>query len=97
MPHSFAGLEGFGLGLLLREALHALCVRASAPTRKTISATVGVLAHISSVVLLEGLRRGSSNRGRVFRIVLQPSMGVVWLIEQCGQGLFGRVRFGVDL
>ena len=44
-------------------ALRARCVRALAPTRKTISATAGALAHASNEALLGGLRCGSSNLG----------------------------------
>ena len=46
-----------------REALRALCVHALAPTRKTISAIFSVLRRTSSVVLLGGLRCGSSIPG----------------------------------
>ena len=50
-------------GVFFREALRALCVRALAPTRKTISATFSVLRRTSSVVLFGGLRCGSSIPG----------------------------------
>ena len=49
--------------VFFREALRALRVRALAPTRKTISATFSVLRRTSSVVLLGGLRCGSSIPG----------------------------------
>ena len=75
-----------GFGFFFRAALRALCVRALAPTRKTISATSGALAHTSNGVLLGGLRCGSSNREIGVLSELRSNRGIAYLFAYLDTG-----------